>query len=401
MPNTRPVDFDVLARTTDDTFSLEDFKKKLSTGKQLRIKYGVDVTAPFLHIGHAVNLWMMRYLQELGHKVVFLIGDFTTRIGDPTGKSKTRVVPSREEIESNAQRFIEQVGTVLLTTEDVFEVRRNSEWFDQMPMDEFLSLLSMVTHARLIQRDMFQRRLDNNEEIFVHELLYPILQGYDSKMLESDLTIVGSDQLFNEMMGRFYQSKFDQESQVVLTTKITPGTDGKAKQSKTLGNYIAMADAPRDMFGKMMSIPDHLIWSYLEVYTDAPIPKIEELRASVEGGQMNPRDAKLYAAQALVLRYHGQETADAEKAWFLETFSKKKIPDDVPEIKVSATNSWEELLQLCLPNDSKSAIRRLVRQGAIKFSKQSLSEGQLKDSPEETDFILQIGKRRWFKVKQS
>ena len=208
MPNSQTMNAEEiviqLSRTTDQIFAKEEFIIKLENGRPLRIKYGVDVTAPFLHIGHAVNLWLMRQLQEQGHKVILLIGDFTTRIGDPTGKSQARKVILREDIEANAKRFIEQVNAVLLTNSDVFEVRRNSEWFDAMPMDEFLSLLSMVTHARLIERDMFQKRIIEGQEIRIHEMIYPIIQGYDSVMLESDLTIVGSDQLFNELMGRFF-----------------------------------------------------------------------------------------------------------------------------------------------------------------------------------------------------
>ena len=202
----RPVDLDLLGRTVDEAFTLDELRARLAEGRPLRIKYGVDVTAPFLHIGHAVNLWLMRHLQDAGHKVLFLIGDFTTRIGDPTGKNHARREIPRDEIEANAQEFIRQVALVLRTDPEVFEVRRNSEWYEKMTLDGFMSLLAMVTHARLIQRDMFQRRLQNGMDIHMHEMLYPVLQGYDSVMLESDLTIVGSDQLFNELMGRFYRS---------------------------------------------------------------------------------------------------------------------------------------------------------------------------------------------------
>jgi len=266
------VDLSQLARTTDQVFSLDELRGRLATGRPLRIKYGVDVTAPFLHIGHAVNLWMMRLFQEHGHKVVFLIGDFTTQIGDPTGKDKRRIVPSEADIQRNAEEFLRQVGQVLLTDDDVFEVRRNSEWWGRMGVGEFLTLVAQITHARLVERDMFQKRIAEHVEIHMHEMLYPILQGYDSVMLESDLTIVGSDQLFNEMMGRLYQERAGQAPQVVLTTQITPGTDGKEKQSKSLGNYIALADTPRDKFGKAMSIPDELVGPYVTVYTDLPPP---------------------------------------------------------------------------------------------------------------------------------
>jgi tyrosyl-tRNA synthetase len=385
----KPVDLGDLARTTDGVFSLEELKKKLAGGKPLKIKYGVDVTSPFLHIGHAVNLWMMRYMQERGHIVQFLIGDFTTRIGDPTGKTAARVVPSREEIEKNAAEFIDQVGRVLLTDDEVFEVRRNSEWFDAMGADEFLSLVSMITHSKLIQRDMFQRRIKNGDEIYMHEMLYPLLQGYDSKMLESDLTIVGTDQLFNELMGRTYQEKFGQDPQVVMTTKITPGTDGVEKQSKTLGNYIALADSPRDKFGKAMSIPDELTGSYLQVYTDVPMGQVHEL------GRGNPYAAKQELAAALVERYHGAAAAAAERDWWKNTFSARNTPTDMPELAIGA-GSLLELIEGAVDR-SRSDIRRLAKQKAIKLDDQPLTVDDLNE-PARAGAILKVGKRQWFKL---
>lgn len=235
--------------------------------------YGTTRTGFALHIGHAVNLWAMREMQEHGHKVVFLIGDFTTQIGDPTGKSKTRPRLDQKQIERDAEGFIAQVSTILLTDPDVFEIRRNSEWWSSMSLGRFMELLSLVTHAKLIQRDMFQRRIALDSEIYMHELLYPILQGYDSYELDSDLTIVGTDQLFNEMMGRFYQERLGAKPQTVITTKITPGIDGREKQSKSLGNYIAVSDSPRDKFGKAMSLPDHLVAEFLHVYTLVPVDR--------------------------------------------------------------------------------------------------------------------------------
>ncbi|MBK6694441.1 MAG: tyrosine--tRNA ligase [Myxococcales bacterium] len=396
----KPIDLDVLARTTDEIFSLDELKKKLAKGKPLRIKYGVDVTAPFLHIGHAVNLWMMRYFQEHGHKVVFLIGDFTTRIGDPTGKSAARKVPLKEEIEQNAQHFIEQVGKVLLTDPAVFEVRRNGDWFDKMSVAEFFPLLSMVTHAKLVQRDMFQKRIREHQEIYMHEMLYPLLQGYDSFMLESDLTIVGSDQLFNELMGRFYQERFGQEPQIVMTTKITPGTDGKEKQSKTLGNYIALADTPRDKFGKVMKIPDALIVQYFEVYTDHPMAEIRDYAKELESGSVNPAVLKKKLAGRVVARYHGDEVATQEANWFEETFSKRKAPEDVPEVLVPAQITVLDLVTQCDKTLSRSDARRLVRQGAVSVAGETIrGEGENDVLTDLGGKTIQIGKRRWFKLQ--
>jgi tyrosyl-tRNA synthetase len=393
----KDIDLSALGRTTEEIYSLNELRVKLAEHRPLRIKYGVDVTAPFLHIGHAVNLWMMRYLQEHGHKVVFLIGDFTTRIGDPTGKSQTRKVIDREEIERNAEEFIKQVGRVLLTNRDVFEIRRNSEWFDKMHVDEFMSLLSLVTHSKLIQRDMFQKRIQTGSEIYLHEMLYPILQGYDSVMLNSDLTIVGTDQLFNELMGRFFQEKFDQSPQVVMTTRITPGLDGVEKQSKSLGNYIAITDEARNMYGKIMSIPDHLIVPYLTVYTLVPVEVVQQVESGTSGGSLNPMEAKKLLARSLVERYYGADVAETEEQWFKETFSQRVVPGDIPETKVSGPLTPVELLQQCLPDSSKAAIRRLLQQGGVRLNDNKLSQSEEKLSIKEGD-ILKVGKRQWFKL---
>ena len=229
------------ARTTAECVSRAEFERLLAAGRRLRIKYGVDVTAPSLHIGHAVNLWMLRRLQDMGHTVLFLIGDFTTRIGDPTGRQTLRPLIPQEEITANAASFIAQAQMVLRFDDpELLEIRRNSEWYDQMSAADLLHLLSLVTHARLASRDMFQARRQQGADLHMHEMLYPVLQGYDSAALRADLTIIGSDQLFNEMLGRFYQERLGQQPQVILTTKITPGTDGRAKQSKSLGNYVGL-----------------------------------------------------------------------------------------------------------------------------------------------------------------
>ena len=320
------------SRTTEEIISLEEFKTKLKSGKQLKIKYGVDVTAPFLHIGHAVNLWMMRKMQDMGHKVQFLIGDFTTRIGDPTGKSKTRPMIPQEEIEKNTEKFIEQVKMILRFDDpNLIEIRRNSEWYQDMNVGDFLGLLQMVTHSRLISRDMFRKRMNENEEIYMHEMIYPILQGYDSYMLQSDLTIIGSDQLFNEMMGRFYQEKFGNESQVIITTKITPGLDGVEKQSKSLNNYIGLGHSPRDKFGRIMRLPDELIPTYLRVYTNVPLSQIEAIEKDLSN---RPMEYKKFLAEEIVRMYHGDEIAKYERKWFENTFSKKIVPDSIPVVTV-------------------------------------------------------------------
>ena len=382
------------ARTTEEVYNLDEFRDRLESGRPLKIKYGVDLTAPFLHIGHAVNLWMQRDMQEHGHIVQFLLGDFTTRIGDPTGKSKVRPVIAPEEIERNAQDFLRQVSAVLLTDPAVFEVRRNSDWFGKMPTDEFLRLLSLVTHSKLIARDMFQRRISAGEEIYMHEMLYPVVQGYDSKMLESDLTIVGTDQLFNELMGRFFMEKFGQPPQVVMTTRITPGTDGIEKQSKSLGNYIGLADSPRDKFGKIMSIPDALMLSYFEVYTLVELTELEPLRAAyIE----DPMTWKKRLAREIVARYHGEQAAAQEEEWFTTTFSKKTAPTDARPVKVPAGMTWLELLRRELPDRSAGDLRRLVQQGAVSLDGEKVTSEK---TPVEWkgDGMVKVGKLTWFRL---
>jgi tyrosyl-tRNA synthetase len=393
------VDLTVLGRTMEDIVSLDELRARLGVERPMRIKYGVDVTAPFLHVGHAVNLWMMRYFQD-GHKVIFLIGDFTTRIGDPTGRNQARKVIAPEKIETNARQFIQQVGMVLRTDPAVFEVRRNSEWYEQMRLGEFFNMLSMLTYQRLIQRDMFQNRIAAGREIFLHEMLYPVLQGYDSVMLEADLTIVGTDQLFNEMMGRFYQERFGQTPQIVITTKITPGTDGREKQSKSLGNYIALADTPRDQFGKVMSIPDPLIVPYLQVYTQVPLDEVSRIERDLRDGTMHPMEAKKRLARAIVERYHGPQDAAGEEAWFTETFSRRQVPADLPVVRIDRDIDVLELLAQCLEGKSRSDLRRLIEQGAVRLNDTTIP---LTEQPLalRTGDTLKVGKRQWFRIELS
>lgn len=389
---------ELLIRTTDKILPEQDLAALVNTDKPLRIKYGVDVTAPFLHIGHAVNLWQMRLMQDFGHKVVFLIGDFTTRIGDPTGKSQTRPVIPQEEIEKNADAFIKQVSRILKTDSELFEVRRNSEWYEKMPLHEFLGLLSQVTHSHMVQRDMFQTRIKEGKEIRMHELVYPILQGYDSYMLKSDLTVVGSDQLFNENMGRFFQNKFGQPSQVVVTTRITPGLDGVNKQSKSLNNYIALDDTPRNKFGKVMSLPDSLIMPYFEVYSDLSNQEIAAMREALDGGA-NPSHIKKKLSSALVARYHGEEAAKLEAEWFDTAFSSRKSrPENLPSLTAVFQTNAMKLVQEASLGHSNTQIRRLCEQGGIKVNGQKITDPYANLDLADGD-VLHIGKKHLFEIK--
>lgn len=390
---------DRLRRTTDSIIGEADLRERLASGRPLRIKYGVDCTAPDLHLGHAVNLWMMRQLQDLGHRVVFLLGDLTTRVGDPTGRSETRPVLTPAQIETNAQSFLEQVSLVLRTDPAVFEVRRNSEWYDGMRVAELLGLFAQVTQTQLMSRDMFRDRVAAGREIAVHELVYPVLQGYDSFAMQSDLTIVGSDQLFNEQLGRHFQQRLGAPPQVVITTTITPGIDGRAKQSKSMNNYIGLADSPRDKFGKLMSIPDSLVEPYARVYTELPLDTVAALEsAAVHGGPV-ARDAKLRLAAAVVTRYHGAGTAKAELDAFKRTFSDRSEPADIPTLVVAGPAATAlDLLLAARPGDSKSELRRLIRQGAVTIN------GVRADDPAgtvdlTTDVVLKSGARTWHRIR--
>lgn len=390
-----------LARTTEDIVSLEEFKKKLGAGRQLKIKFGADVTAPFLHLGHAVNLWMMRELQESGHKVIFLIGDFTTKIGDPTGKSKTRKIIPEEEIEKNANEFINQISKVLITDNpDLFEVRRNSEWFNKMKLADFMDLLADVTHTKLISRDMFRKRIENNQQITIQEMLYPILQGFDSVMLESDLTIVGSDQLFNEMMGRFFQNKHKQEPQIVMTSKITAGLDGKEKQSKSLNNFIALTDSANEMFGKVMSLPDEQIIPWFKVYTNIDLKQIADFQCKLDDGKLNPRDLKLELAAEVTSRYHGEELAARSKENFLSMFSQKDFPLDAPVVFIEKeTCSLLELLESCFPKKSRAQLKKLVLAGAVRINRAKFINFNTLIKVDKK-LEIKVGKRNFFNIKK-
>jgi tyrosyl-tRNA synthetase len=392
-------EFPTLQRTAADIITPGELRARLADGRPLRIKYGVDVTAPFLHIGHAVNLWAMREMQEAGHKVVLLLGDFTTRIGDPTGKSATRPVISAEQIDRDAEGFVAQAGRVLRTDPDVLEIRRNSEWWGQMRLEFFLGLLSHVTHARLIQRDMFASRIAAGAEIHVHELLYPVLQGYDSCALACDLTIVGTDQLFNELMGRFFAERLGRAPQVVITTQITPGTDGRAKQSKSLGNYIALSDPARDMFGKAMKLPDELVTSYLRHYTLVPLPEISAMDAAIGAGDMNPMQAKRLLGRALVERYYSAADAAREEQWFNRVFSGRSVPDDVTEVAVADPNATlVAILRQCLPAESASELRRLIAQGGVRLDGARRLTDPDQRHPVSSGEVIRVGRRRWFQI---
>jgi len=345
----------LFARTTDEILTLEELRRRMLSGRQLRMKYGVDLTAQDLHIGHAVNLWMYRAMQDLGHKLILLLGDFTTQIGDPTGRSKTRPVLSLEEIERNAEAIKAQALQVLRTEPEVLEIRRNTEWTNAMTPAELVKLMSNVTVDKLLSRDMFRKRMKDGVPISAHELIYPLIQGWDSVALDSDLVIIGSDQLFNEMMGRLLQERNGKPAQVIITTKITPGIDGGEKQSKSLGNYIAINHDAREKFGRLMRVPDALVERYLLVYTDLPE---SDIAAIVNTQADRPIEAKYDMAAAIVARYHGAEEAQREREWFRTTFSERRTPDDAELVKIDEAEPtvYELVRTLSGPELSNAAV---------------------------------------------
>ncbi len=393
---------DAFARTTDDVVSMEEFRALLGTGRKLKVKFGADVTAPFLHLGHAVNLWMMREMQERGHSVQFLIGDFTTLIGDPTGRTDARKRRTRADIEGDAESFIRQVGKILITDDpSVFEVRRNASWWDAKPLSVFLELLGSVTVAKLLSRDMFRSRLEGGGEVRTHELVYPVLQGWDSVELGSDLTIVGSDQLFNESMGRFFQERSGQKPQVIITSRITPGLDGVRKQSKSLNNFVSLDDGPRDMFGKVMSLPDDLIVQWLEVYTQLPTSAVAEIAEALAADRCNPRDAKLQLAGAIVARLHGKQAAAKEAAWFLSIIGGKEFPEDAPVVEFwQATWTALDLLAHLDPAVSRSELRRLIEGGGVEINGVRLESANERIVLAGGSLLrLKLGRRRFFRIR--
>lgn len=388
---------EILTRGVEDIVTREELKKLLERNRPLRIKHGIDVTAPELHLGHAAALWKLRSLQEAGHKVLLLLGDITTQIGDPTGKSKTRPWLAPATIRKNMRAVLKQATGILLNNPRVLEIHKNSEWYGCMRVPEFLKVLSYVTHARLMERDMFQGRLKKGTSIYIHELIYPVLQGYDSVMLKSDLTVIGSDQLFNEHLGRMLQEKFGQPPQAIVALKILPGLEGGEKMSKSLGNYVGLPDKPKDKFGKIMRLRDQLIIPYLEGYTDVPLAKVESLREGLARGQ-SPMEAKLFLAEEIVGRYHNRAVAARERRQFLEVFSRGAMPRDISKVRL-AHQKWNvvDLLLASHLSPSKSEARRLIQGRAVEVGGRLITDSNsLVEVQKGT--VIQVGKRRFLKI---
>ena len=399
VPNAAELDW-LTRRAVAEIIPHDEFVKALKSGKALRLKMGFDPSAPDLTIGHAVGLRKLRQLQELGHTVVIIVGDWTAQIGDPSGESKTRPMLSAEQVNANAETYLEQFFKII--DREKTEVRRQSEWFGDFGLADVVRLAARFTVAQMLERADFAERYQRQQPIGVHELLYPLLQGYDSVAVEADVEFGGTDQKFNLLVGRELQVEAGQKPQSVFTVPLLIGTDGEVKMGKSVGNYVAVDDPPNEMYGKLMSIPDHLIGDYFEYLTDVPDKDVAAVRETVEKRTGNPMEAKKRLAHELVTQFHDATAADEAQRFFERTFSKGELPDDVPEGKVSfeaitdgGTVRIPTLLIELGMTESASEGSRLFKQGAVEVDGKVAEE--LRITPRD-GMIIRVGKHRFVRL---
>lgn len=391
-----------LRKGTVEIIREEDLRAKLEkserTGAPLRIKLGADPTTPDIHLGHTVVIRKLRAFQELGHTVVFLIGDFTGLIGDPSGKSATRPQLTREEIARNAETYKAQIFKLLDPEKTIIEF--NSHWMDKLGSDGFIRLASHVTVKQILERDDFQKRLAEEKPIALHELLYPLVQGYDSVALEADVELGGTDQKFNLLVGRNLQREYGQEAQVCVIMPLLEGTDGVQKMSKSLNNYIGIDEKPEEMFGKVMSISDDLMWRYYELLTDLRPDEIARMRSTAEKGERNPRDIKVELAKRIITDFHSAKDAEQAEEEFNRIFKQKQTPDEVEERTVSAgVLKLARLLVETTLASSMAEARRLIEQGGVRVEGERVSDANHEvELSAGRDILLQVGKRRFLRV---
>ncbi len=388
---------ELIKRGIDEVLTEDDLVSKLKSKKQLTVKVGFDPTAPDLHLGHTVILNKMRHFQDLGHKVVFLIGDFTGRIGDPSGKNKTRPSLDKEELEKNAKTYSDQVFKIL--NKDLTDIRFNSEWCEDLGADGIIGLASKYNLGRMLERDDFSKRYKANQQIAIHEFLYPLIQAYDSIALNADVEMGGTDQKFNLLVGRELQRAFDQEPQVCITLPILEGLDGTNKMSKSLDNYVGINEDPDEMFGKIMSISDDLMWRWFELLSFRPINEVNELKKEVKSG-MNPRDTKILLAEEIIERFHSKEDAENAKNTFLDRFQKGAKPKEIETFSISLDDDIAigNLLKESGLVQSTSEAMRLVKQGAVKINDEKIDDPKLSIKKNQ-ELLVQVGKRRFLKIK--
>ncbi len=395
----------VLERGCERIYTEAELRKKLeesrAKNRPLRVKLGLDPTAPDIHLGHTVVLGKMRQFQDLGHKAVLIIGDYTAMVGDPSGKSKTRPMLNREQIEVNAKTYLAQAGKVLDTRPEKLEIRPNSEWLGKLNLADALKLAGKMTVARMLERDSFEKRYKAGEPIFIHEFMYPLLQGHDSVAIESDVELGGTDQTFNNLVGRDFQIDAGQPAQVVMIMPILVGIDGVEKMSKSLGNYIGVTDSPREMFGKTMRIPDALMKNYFELLTNRAM---SDVRTLCDAGKTHPRIAKVTLAKDIVARFHDAATAEHEAEMFDRVFRDGGLRDDIPEVALPRDQVGGDsvlpgkLLKLLGLASSATDGSRLVEQGGVRVNDEELSDPRKAIAPAD-GMIVRVGKRRVARVK--
>ena len=383
---------DQLGRHAVEVISNAELAAKLADGRPLRIKLGLDPTAPDLHLGHSIALKKLRDFQRAGHTVIFLVGDFTATIGDPTGRSETRKPLSREQIEANAKTYQSQVAMVLDPAQT--EVRYNSEWMNAVDTRKLIEIAAKLSVARMLERDDFERRLEKQEPLFLHELLYPLIQGYDSVALKADVELGGTDQKFNMLVGRELQRAYRQPPQVVMTMPLLEGLDGVRKMSKSYGNYVGLTDQPEDMFGKLMSIPDKLMHRYFELLTDVNAAEL----AGIKSGTIHPMEAKKRLAAAIVEEYHDAAAARTARQYFETKFQRREIPKDVPVYRINEALWVCELMKQLQFAPSTSEARRLLSQGAVRVDGETVTDANFQFVPGEHR-ILEVGKRRVARIE--
>jgi len=383
-----------------DLITREQLLEKLREDRPLRIKYGADPSAPDLHLGHSIPLRKLKQFQDLGHQVIFIIGDFTGRIGDPSGRTKTRPILSDEQIKANGATYVEQVGQILDT--DRCEIVYNSSWFTDMTTTELLNLASQYSVARMLERDDFTLRLKNEIPITVLELLYPLIQAYDSVAVKADVELGGTDQLFNFLVGRDIMRSYGQEPQVVMTLPLLVGTDGKQKMSKSLGNYVGITEPPGEMFGKLMSIPDEVMLDYYRLLLEKSPAEVQQLQDALDNGSLHPRSVKVDLAEAIVAMYHSQDTATNARQEFDRVFAAGEQPSEMPDLSVSAgSRESVSIVDLVLDAEfatSRSEARRLVRQKAVSINDEVITDEMAEVEVSSGD-VLRVGKRRFARIQ--
>jgi tyrosyl-tRNA synthetase len=392
----------LLKRGTVEIYTEAELAEKLAeaakTGRQLRIKLGLDPTSPDIHLGHTVVLRKMRQFQDLGHKAVLIIGDYTARIGDPTGQSTTRPMLEPHQIEENAKTYFQQAGKILDTSESKLEIRHNSEWLADLRLADIIKLAANMTVARMLERDTFEIRHKKGEPIGTHEFLYPLMQGYDSVMIKSDVELGGTDQTFNNLVGRDLQRVNGQKPQVVITTPILVGLDGKEKMSKSKDNYIGVTDEPNDMFGKVMSTSDDMMENYFTLLTDITSEKISEL---LDSNKTHPKEAKVILGKTIVSQFYDGKTAQLAAAEFDKVFAQGQLPGEIPEVKIAAESiAASKLLLHCKLVSSGSEAKRMIKQSAASIDNKKLNDPNVEITPKD-GMVIRVGKRNFARLKVS